>query len=109
MNYLLKANKILLTYCLVLILISIFGLNFFLSFLGNILLILLLIPLLLLLIVFIGFNSFKSKINTCDNCGAISFGNNEICVNCGAKLEDLNQMENKASESTIEIKAEEIE
>ena len=48
MNYFLKANKNLLTYTfIILIIIPIFGINFFLSFLGNILLLLLLIPLLL--------------------------------------------------------------
>ena len=56
MNYFLKANKNLLTYSLIiLIVIPIFGINFFISFLGNILLLLLLIPLLLVILVFIGF------------------------------------------------------
>ena len=64
MNYFLKANKNLLTYSLIiLIVIPIFGFNFFISFVGNILLLLFLIPLLLLALVFIGFNSYKSKIN----------------------------------------------
>ena len=61
---------------------------------------------------FIGFNSYKSKINTCSNCGAISLGLNEICINCGADLENTdkkNQLDQKPSESTIEVKAEEIE
>ena len=73
MNYFLKANKNLITYSLImLVVIPIFGLNFFISFLGNILLLLFLIPLLLVILVFIGFNSYKSKINTCNSCGAIS-------------------------------------
>ena len=56
MNYFLKANKNLLTYSLIiLILIPIFGINFFISFLGNILLLLFLIPLLLVILFFIGF------------------------------------------------------
>ena len=64
MNYFLKANKNLLTYSLIiLIVIPIFGFNFFISFVGNILLLLFLIPLLLLVLVFMGFNSYKSKIN----------------------------------------------
>ena len=64
MNYFLKANKNLLTYSLIiLIIIPIFGFNFFISFVGNILLLLFLIPLLLLVLVFMGFNSYKSKIN----------------------------------------------
>ncbi len=113
MNFFLKANKNLITYSLILLLvIPIFGINFLISFLGNVLLLLFLIPLLLLLLVFIGFNSYKSKINTCSNCGAISLGLNEVCMNCGADLENTykkNQLDQKPSESTIEVKAEEIE
>ena len=112
MNYFLKANKNLLPYLLIiLIAIPIFGINFFISFLGNILLLLFLIPLLLIILVFIGFNSYKSKINTCNNCGAISLSSSETCMNCGANLENINnnnQFDKKPSESTIEIKAEEI-
>ena len=112
MNYFLRANKNLLTYSLImLIIIPIFGIKFFISFVGNILILLFLIPLLLLILVFIGFNSYRSKINTCSNCGAISFGINETCINCGENLEEIsnkNQLEKKPSESTIEVKAEEI-
>ena len=112
MNYFLKANKNLLTYLLIiLIVISTFGINFFMSIVGNILLLLFLIPLLLLLLTFIGFNSFKSKINTCDSCGAISFGLSDNCMNCGAVLGDINSGNNlnkKPSERTIEVQAEEI-
>ena len=91
--------------------IPIIGLNFFISFLGNILLLLFLIPLLLVILVFIGFNSYKSKINTCKSCGAISLGLSEICMNCGANLENIrnnNQLNKKPSESTIEVIAEEV-
>ena len=112
MNFFLKANKNLLTYSLILIIvIPIFGVNFFVSFLGNILILLFLIPLLLVILLFIGFNPYKSKINTCDNCGAISLGVSENCINCGANLENFsknNQFSNKPSESTIEVKAEEV-
>ena len=112
MNYFLKANKNLLTYSLIiLIVIPIFGFKFFISFVGNILLLLFLIPLLLLVLVFIGFNSYKSKINRCNSCGAISFGLNETCMNCGANLENIsnnNQFNKKPSESTIEVNAEEV-
>ena len=112
MNYFLKANKNFLTYSLIiLILIPIFGFNFFISFVGNILLLLFLIPLLLLVLVFIGFNSYRSKINKCSSCGAISLGLNETCMNCGADLENIsknNQLDKKPSESTIEVKAEEV-
>ena len=112
MNYFLKTNKNLIIYSIILlILIPFFGINFLVSFLGNILIILLLIPLLLLILLFIGFNNYKSKINTCNNCGAISLGLNEFCMNCGADLEEnskINQLNKKPSESTIEVKAEEI-
>ena len=112
MDYFLKANKNLLTYSLIiLVVIPIFGINFFISFLGNILLLLFLIPLLLIIIFFIGFKSYKSKINRCNSCGAISLGLSETCMNCGADLESIsknNQFNKKPSESTIEVKAEEV-
>ena len=112
MNYFLKANKNLLTYSLIILtVIPIFGINFFISFLGNILLLLFLIPLLLVILVFIAFNFYKSKINTCNNCGAISLGLSETCMNCGANLENIinnNQIDKKPSESTIEVEAEVI-
>ena len=112
MNYFLKANKNFLTYSLIiLILIPVFGINFFMSLLGNILILLILIPLLLVILFFIGFNSYKSKIISCDSCGTISLGLSETCMNCGAKLENINnynQFDKKPSESTIEVKAEEV-
>ena len=112
MNFFLKDNKNLLTYSLIIILlIPIIGVNFFISFLGNLLLLLFLIPILLLILVLIGFNSFKSKINTCSNCGAISLELSENCMYCGADLKDINyknQLDKEPSESTIEIKAEEV-
>ena len=112
MNYFILANKNLFIYSLtILILISIFGINFFLSVLGNVLLILFLIPLLIIVVVFLGFSYYKSKINTCSNCGAISLGLSENCMNCGANLNDVNtgnQLDKKPSERTIEVQAEEI-
>ena len=112
MNYFVKANKNLLTYSLIMLMvIPIFGINFLISFLGNILLLLFLIPLLLVILVSIGFKSYKSKINTCNSCGAISVGLSENCMNCGANLENIsnnNQFDKKPSESTIEVKAEEV-
>ncbi|MBO8205548.1 hypothetical protein HA149_00520 [Prochlorococcus marinus XMU1406] len=112
MNYFLKANKNFLTYSLIiLIVLPIFGINFFISFLGKILLLLFLIPLLLVILVLIGFNFYKSKINTCNSCGSISLGSNETCMNCGANIENIsnnNQFNKKPSESTIEVKAEEV-
>ncbi len=112
MNYFLKANKNLLVYSLIIIiLIPIFGFNFLISFVGNILMLLLLIPILLLVLVYIGFDSYKSKINKCSNCGVISLGLNETCINCGADLgirSKNNKLDKKPSESTIEVKAEEV-
>ena len=79
---------------------------------GNILLLVLLIPLLIFLIVLISFNSLKSKVNTCNQCGTITLGINNTCMNCGADLDDINRKNSEAlrkpSETTIEIKAEEI-
>ena len=112
MNYFLKANKNLFTYSLILlIVIPIFGINFVISFIGNILLLLFLIPLLLVILVFIGFNSYKSKINRCKSCGALLLGLSENCTNCGANLENINynnQSDNKPGARTIEVKAEEV-
>ena len=112
MNDFIKVNKTILTYSLILlVVIPIFGINFFISFIGNVLLLLFLIPLLILLLVFIGFNSYKSKFNQCNECGAISLGLSDTCINCGANLNDINkgnQFDKKPSESTIDVKAEEI-
>ncbi len=112
MNYFFKDNKNLFTYIfIVLILIPFFGINFFMSLLSNFLLLLFLIPLLLLILVLVGFNFYKPKIKVCSNCGAVSLGLNETCFNCGEDLKDIrnkNQLEKKPSESTIEVKAEEI-
>ena len=49
--------------------------------------------------------------SVCSDCGAISLGLSETCFNCGADLEDVgktNQLGKKPSESTIEVKAEEV-
>ena len=106
-------NKSLVTYSLTfLIVISFFGFNFFLSLIGNLILLAFLIPLLIFLILLISFNSLKSKVNTCNQCGTLNLGNNKTCINCGADFDDINQTSseslNKPSETTIEIKAEEI-
>ncbi len=112
MNFIPNVNKSLLSYSLIiLIAIPILGFKFFISFVGNILILLFLIPLLLVLVVFIGFNSYKSKFNTCSNCGSISFNLSDTCMNCGAEIIDIdkkNQIDKKPSERTIEIKAEEV-
>ena len=109
----LKINKNLITYSLIfLIVVPIFGINFLISFIGNMLLLILLIPLLIFLIAFISFNSFKSKVKTCNKCGTASFSLNNTCMNCGTELGNLNIENsdelNKPSETTIEVKAEEV-
>ena len=95
-----------------LIIIPLFGLNFLVSFIGNILLLVILIPILVLIIAFISLNSFKAKVKICDNCGTISLGVNDICSNCGFDLGENNiknnDQLNKPSETTIEVKAEEV-
>ena len=106
-------NKSLVTYSLIfLIVMPIFGFNFLVSLIGNILLLVLLIPLLIFLILLVSFNSLKSKVNTCNQCGTISLGSDNICMNCGADLDDINPKNSlnfkKPSETTIEVKAEEI-
>ena len=112
MDYFLKFNKNILTYTLIiLIVIPIFGINFVVGVISNILLLLFLIPFLIILLVFLGFTYYKSKINTCSNCGAISLELSENCMNCGANLKDINkgnQFYKEPSESTIEVQAEEI-
>ena len=97
-------NKSLIIYFL--ILIPIFGFNFFLNFLGNILLLIFLVPLLIFLIALISVNSLKSKSNICNQCGNISLGIDNTCINCGADLGDINIKQ--SSETIIEVKAEEI-
>ena len=112
MNSFIKDNKNLLSYSLILLtIVPIFGINFFISFLGNILILLFLIPLLILILVIIVFNSFKSKINTCSNCGSISVGLSGTCKNCGSDMDNFSNVKQTGktpSESIIEIKAEEI-
>ena len=112
MNNFLKSNKTMIIYSsIVIMFIPIIGSKLFISFLGNIILLLFLIPILLLLVLFVSLNSFKSKINICKNCGSISLGINNTCLSCGAELKDINKksiLNERPSESTIEVKAEEI-
>ena len=105
-------NK-LIPYSLILILIiPIFGLNFLIGFLGNILLLIVLIPLLVLIIGFLGLNSFKSSINLCENCGSTFIGNGDNCPYCNNKsiknTQKDDDLSSDASNKIIEIKAEEI-
>ena len=113
MNSFFQTNRNLITYALIfLIIIPIFGLNFMISFIGNILLLILLIPLLLIIVAFISFNSFKSNVNICAQCGALSFGASNTCIRCGSNLNSVKNKEsefiNNPSERTIEVKAEEV-
>ena len=106
-------KKSLITYLLIfLIVIPIFGFNFLISLIGNVLLLVFLIPLLILSVLLISFNSLKSKVNTCNQCGSVTLGINNTCMNCGADLENTNSKRSeslkKPSETTIEVKAEEI-
>ena len=97
---------------LFLIVIPIFGINFLCHFIGNILILIFLVPLLILLITLVSFNSLKSKFNICNQCGNISLGVNNTCENCGADLDYMNTIKSekfkKPSETTIEVKAEEV-
>ena len=71
-----------------------------------------LIPLLIVAVLLINFNSLKSKVNTCSQCGSMTLGIDNTCMNCGADLENTNSKSSailkKPSEATIEVKAEEI-
>ena len=106
-------NKSLLTYSLIfLMIVPIFGFNFLISFVGNILLLIFLVPLLIFLVALISFNSLKSKLKKCDQCGTISVGIENTCMNCGENLDDINTKNSwtfkKPSETTIEVQAEEV-
>ena len=105
-------NK-LITYSLIFILIiPIFGLNFLIGLLGNILLLIFLVPLLILIIGFLGLNSIKSSINLCESCGSTIIGNNVNCPYCGYKtiknIQEDDDLSSDASNKIIEVKAEEI-
>tara|TARA_Y100000589_G_scaffold325679_1_gene364061 strand:- start:2977 stop:3300 length:324 start_codon:yes stop_codon:yes gene_type:complete len=106
-------QKNFITYSLIFFLIlSFFGFNFILSFIGNILILLLLTPLLLIGLTFLGLNFFKSKIKVCDNCGSTIIGDNTNCLYCGYELSQKiqsNGISNDPSKETIEIEAEEIQ
>jgi len=105
-------NK-LIPYSLIFILIiPLFGLNFLIGLLGNILLLIILVPLLILILGFLGLNSFKSSINLCENCGSTFIGNNGNCPSCDFKsMKDIQKDDNLSSDASnkiIEVKAEEI-
>ena len=104
-------SKNLFTYSIItLLIIPILGVNFIIHLIGNIFLLVVLIPIFLLIIALLAFNFFKSNTQICSNCGLTIIGNNDKCLNCGSPLRD-NENEDvslKASERTIDVKAEEI-
>jgi len=105
-------NK-LIPYSLIFILIiPIFGFHFLIGLLGNILLLIVLVPLLILGIGLLGFNSLKTNITLCENCGSTFIGNNGNCPNCDYEsvnnLKTDDDLSSDASNKIIEIKAEEI-
>ena len=104
-------KKLLISIFIFIIILPLFGFNFLISFLGNILALLLLIPLLIVCIAFLSINYLTSKLKQCDNCGSTLIGDNAKCSYCGANLNDYLQNEdhsNEASNKIIEIKAEDI-
>ena len=104
-------NKLIPYSLFFILIIPLFGLNFFIGLIGNILLLIFLVPLLLLGIGLLGLNLFKSNINSCENCGTTFIGNNNICPNCdyeSVKNLEKNDLSSDASNKIIEIKAEEV-
>ena len=112
MTSLLNINKTILTFSIIFLIgMPIFGFKLIIGILGNVLLLLFLIPLLLLIISLLSFYNLKSKMISCSQCGSITLGNNDICMNCGGDLNKINLNNLKdvnPSETTIEVKAEEI-
>ena len=105
-------NKLIPYSFIFILLVPLFGINFFIGLLGNILLLILLVPLLLLGLGLLGLNLFKSNIKVCENCGTTILGNNSNCPYCDygsiKNIENENELSSEASKKVIEIKAEEI-
>ena len=105
-------NKSLFTYSIIsFLIISFFGFNFLLSFLGNILILLFLTPILLIILAFLGINSFKSKFKVCTNCGTTMINQGGNCLYCGSSFSEIDNNKNYSEDpgsETIEIEAEEI-
>ena len=105
-------NKLIPYSLIVILIIPIFGFHFLIGLLGNILLLIVLVPLLILGLGLLGFNSLKTNITLCENCGSTFIGNNGNCPNCdyesvkNIKIDD--DLSSDASNKIIEIKAEEI-
>ena len=105
-------NKLIPYSMIFILIIPLFGFNFLIGFLGNILLLVILVPLLVLIIGFLGLNSIKSNINLCERCGSTIIGNNGNCPYCDNNFIKNTQKDDNlstdASNKIIEIKAEEI-
>ena len=105
-------NNSLITYSIVsFLIVFLFGFNFLLSLLGNILILLFFVPILFIILAFLGINSFKSKFKVCTNCGTTLISESERCLYCGSnfnKIENNQNYSENASNETIEIEAEEI-
>tara|TARA_Y100001978_G_C23574203_1_gene375727 strand:- start:315 stop:602 length:288 start_codon:yes stop_codon:yes gene_type:complete len=93
-----------------LLIVPIFGINFIFHLIGNIFLIVILVPVLFIIIALLAFNSFKSKSQVCANCGLTLIGSYDNCIYCGSSFSTYENENDstKASESIIEIEAEEI-
>ena len=105
-------NKLIPYSLILIVIIPLFGFNFLIGLLGNILLLIFLFPLLMLGLGLLGLNLFKSNIKTCKNCGTTIIGNDDNCPYCDYgsiknKGKD-NDLSSDASNTVIEIKAEEI-
>ena len=105
-------NKLITSSLIFILIIPLFGLNFLIGLLGNILLLIFLVPLLILILGFLGLNSFKSSINLCESCGSTIIGNNGNCPSCDYKsiknIQKEDDLSSDASNKIIEVKAEEI-
>tara|TARA_Y100000589_G_scaffold54254_1_gene45066 strand:+ start:562 stop:888 length:327 start_codon:yes stop_codon:yes gene_type:complete len=105
-------NKLIPYSLIIILIIPIFGINFLMGLIGNILLLIFLVPLLALGLGLLGLNLFKSNIKFCNNCGSTILGTNNSCTYCDYvsinNLEKNNDLSSDASEKIIEIKAEEI-
>ena len=105
-------NKLITSSLIFILIIPLFGLNFLIGLLGNILLLIFLVPLLILILGFLGLNSFKSNINLCESCGSTIIGNDGNCPYCNYKstknIQKEDDLSSDASNKIIEVKAEEI-
>ena len=100
------------TSIILLVIVPLFGFNFLVNVIGNILLIIVLLPLFVLAISFVAINNFKTKLKQCENCGSIVVGNPTQCINCGYIFSETDNIEKNmttdASQKTIEVEAEEV-